>query len=417
MEEEIDLRPYIEAVTRNWMWIVGTMILAAIIAWGATFLMSPKYKATALVAVSGPPQVVQFDPRIKTSQDNQPKKAYPELATSDELLGVLLGEVASIDPEITNISSLRGILLAEAGSDPSLINLSASSEDPQVATNIVNIWAEIFVGKANQVFGTQGDEQLGFFENQLNVAAQDLQQAEQNLIGFQAHNRSMILFNELTALQQTQADQLAKKRQIVLLLQDAESLHEQLTSASDVDTDPTAGQLAAVLLQLRTFGGVPDAEMTTPWQLQVNVDQISGVDKQERITFLSGLQDTLAVQSKQINEHLAELEPQILTLQQDKQEAMAEESLLLRNVTVAEEAYTALARKVEEEKITSQNTSSGVRLASRSAVPNAPVGAPKLLLVIFAGLIGIIFGTIFILLVTWWRKQDFAQGNENTNTT
>ena len=101
-----------------------------------------------------------------------------------------------------------------------------------MASEITNRWAELFVVRANEVFGSQGDEQLGFFEDQLVGAAQELQQAEQNLIDFQARNRSMILENELLALQQTQADQLAKQRQIALILQDAEGLHEQLNGVS-----------------------------------------------------------------------------------------------------------------------------------------------------------------------------------------
>ncbi len=78
----------------------------------------------------------------------------------------------------------------------------------------------------------KGMNNLAFLKDQLVGSAQDLQQAEQDLIDFQAHNRSMILNNKLTALQQTQADQLAKQRQIALILQDATGLHEQLDGAS-----------------------------------------------------------------------------------------------------------------------------------------------------------------------------------------
>jgi uncharacterized protein involved in exopolysaccharide biosynthesis len=403
LEEEFDLRPYIEAVTRNWKWVIGAAILAAVIAFTISSLIPPTYEATALVAVTEPRQVVQFDPRIKTTEENQPVKAYPELATSDELLSLLLEEAVPIAPEVTNLASLKGLLSAKAGSDPSLINLSVKYADPQAASEITNKWAEMFVIRANEVFGTQGDEQLGFFEDQLLVASQDLQQAEQDLIDFQARDRSMLLDNELIALQQTQADQLAKRRQIALLLQDAESLHEQLTDASDRKDTPSAEQIALVLLQLRTFGGVPSADITTPWQLQLNVDQLSGMDQQDQIAFLSGLQNTLAAQVKQINEHLAELEPQILAAQQVKQEAVAEGTRLNRNLTVAEETYTALAHKVEEGKITSQSTGSGVRLASRSAVPEAPSGRGTLFILAVAMLLGIFLSVLVIIVVTWWQ--------------
>ena len=402
LEEEIDLRPYIEALLQNWMWIVGAAILAALVAVGASFLLSPTYEATALVAVTDPQQIVQFDPRIQTADEDLPFKAYPELATSDELLLSLLNEVTPIAPDVTRLGTLRGIVSAESGSDPSLLRLSVQYGEPETAAAIANKWAELFVTKTNEVFGSQGGEQLAYFEDQLSVASQELQQAEQNQIDFEAQNRSTILDNELNSLQQAQADQLAKQRQIGLLLQDVESLHEQLTEPSDGKASPSADQLALVLLQLRAFGGVPSADMTTPWQLQLNVDQMPGTDQQEQIAFLSGLQTAMAAQVKQISEHLAELEPQILTVQQDKQEAATEGARLIRSLDMSKETYMALASKVQEEKITSQNTGSGVRLASKSAVPFSTTGPRKLLIVAVAGFIGMFIAVVVIIANTWW---------------
>ena len=98
---------------------------------------------------------------------------------------------------------------------------------------------------------------------------------------------------------------------------------------------------------------------------------MSGADRQEQITFLTDLLNPFAAQVKQINEHLAGMEPRIFAVQHDKQEMDVEGNHLNRNLKVAEETCTALARKVEGEKITSQNTGSGVGLASRSVVPEA----------------------------------------------
>jgi uncharacterized protein involved in exopolysaccharide biosynthesis len=403
LEEEFDIRPYVEALLRNWKWIIGAGILAALIALGFSFLMPSTYEATALVAVSEPRQVVQFDPRIRTADDSQPFKAYPELATSDELLASLLDEIASIAPDVITLADVKSLLSAEAGSDPSLLHLSVKYGDPQVAADVANKWAELFVVRANEVFGGQGGEQLSYFEDQLSAAKQKMQQAEEKLIGFQARNRSMILDNELTALQQTQADQLARERQIALLLQDAEGLLKQLNGASNSDDPSAADQLAAVLLQLRAYGGVPSTDSSTSWQLQVNVDQISAAGRQEQITFLSDLQDALAAQTIQIDTHLAELEPQILRLQQEKQEADIREGRLSGELALAGETHIALANKVEEEKITSQNTGSGVRLASRSAVPEWASGPRKLLIITVGGFIGMFIAILVILVFTWWR--------------
>lgn len=405
MDEELDLQPYVAAILRNWMWIIGAMILAGLLALGATYLISATYRATALVAVTEPRQVVQFDPRIRTTEDNQPIRAYPELAASDELLSTLLEEVKPIAPHIRSLSALRGLVSAEPGSDPSLVKLSAETEDPELSSEIANKWAVIFVDKANEVFGTQGTGQLEFFEDQLVGISQDLQQAEQDLIVFQARNRLSILDNRLVALQQAQADQLTKQRQIIVLLQDLESLQEQLTSNRGGGGDSVADQLAAILLQLRAFSGISSPETTNSWHLQIDIAQLAAADRQDQIDFLAELQNTLSTQMQQIDSYLEELEPEILAVQQDKQEVSAEESRLNRNLNVVEETYTALARKVEEDKITSQNTNSGVRLASRSAVPESPSGPRKLIVVAGAAFVGASLVTVVIVLLTWWRRN------------
>ncbi|MCZ7671650.1 MAG: Wzz/FepE/Etk N-terminal domain-containing protein [Chloroflexi bacterium] len=54
MEEEIDLKPYIEALITKWYWIMGAAILAGVVAFIVSSALPPKYQATALVAVTQP---------------------------------------------------------------------------------------------------------------------------------------------------------------------------------------------------------------------------------------------------------------------------------------------------------------------------------------------------------------------------
>ena len=62
----------------------------------------------------------------------------------------------------------------------------------------------------------------------------------------------------------------------------------------------SADQLATVLLQLRAFGGIPSADVSTPWQLQLNVDQITGAGRQELVNHISVWFTGCAMQRKLI---------------------------------------------------------------------------------------------------------------------
>lgn len=398
-EQEIDLRPYVEALVDKWYWIVGLGVLAAVVAYGASMLLTPTYEATALVAITEPRQRVQFDPRIQTVADNQPLQAYPDLALSDALLSKMLAQLPE-DYELT-LTALRKKLMAEPGRDPTLLMLTASDESPAKAAELANSWAGLFVDWANQIYGDQGDQQLLFFEEQLDEAGKKLKEADQALIDFQGQNRSYILENEILALQQTQADYLAKQRQANLILQDIDSLLAQVNGSDQENVD----QLAAILLQIRALGGVPNStESTLPWQIQINVNGQSDLSQSDQEALLSNLRETLLVQSEQLDDRLAEIEPQILSVQEQKQEANSEENRLVRDFEVAEETYLTISRTVDEKRITSQDTTSGVMLASKTAVPENPTGPSNILLAIGAGLLGMVLATVLIILVTWWRR-------------
>jgi len=405
-DQEIDLRPYIEAVLNKWYWVVGAGVVFALIGVGIGLLRTQTFEATALVAITEPSQRVQFDPRIQTNVENQPVAAYPELALSDELLDAVISRLPE-NYDLT-LTSLRGKLTAESGGDGSILRLSVSDADPAQAAEMANIWAALFVDWANQVYSGQGGEQLSFFEEQLGEARIKLDNAEQELINFQAHNRAYILENELLALQQTQADFLAKQRQTELILQDLDSLLDQTGSGSNAN-ETSVAQLASLLLQVRALGGVATSqESAMPWQIQINVDGQSNLSQEDQRAILSDLRSTLLAQTDQLDERLAELEPQILSVQQQKQEASAEEERLNRDFNVAEETYTTLSRTVDEKRITSQDTTSGIRLASRTAVPEFPTGPRKIFIAIGAGLIGAAIAVAVIVGLTWWRSSSFS---------
>ncbi|MFL7837933.1 MAG: YveK family protein, partial [Candidatus Promineifilaceae bacterium] len=156
-DQEIDLRPYIEAVLNKWYWVVGAGVVFALIGVGIGLLRTQTFEATALVAITEPSQRVQFDPRIQTNVENQPVAAYPELALSDELLDAVISRLPE-NYDLT-LTSLRGKLTAESGGDGSILRLSVSDADPAQAAEMANIWAALFVDWANQVYSGQGGEQ------------------------------------------------------------------------------------------------------------------------------------------------------------------------------------------------------------------------------------------------------------------
>lgn len=402
MITETDIRVYLVALRLHWKMILGVAALMVIISLSVSLFLSPTFQATALITVTEPQELLQFDPRIRTESTLIPE-IYPELATSDELLVLLLEE---INPSLTNaetLKTLRERLSATVGSDPSLLRLTVVYHDAHATADMANQWADIFIKWANQIYGLQGSQQLLFFEQQLEQTSLELEQAEQMLVDFQNQNRVAIFTNRLDSLVTTHAQYLAMQQSLVFLAQDVARLREQLLARSGSDAGSIADQITYLFLQLRVF----DVDtIVTPLQLQIN-DPGSLVREtaQEQVLFLDSLAQIIDAKSVEISGKLLALEPEILDLQKQKQETETQNGRLQHDVEVAKETQVALARKVEEERITSQNTTLGIRLISQAAVPLDPVAPRKVFNASIAGALGLMLGTALVFGKEWWRSS------------
>lgn len=393
MDEEIDLRPYVEALIKHWYWIVGIAILTAVVTYFLLSFVDPTYQATALVATINSKDVMQFDPRFSETNDQNPFRALPQLAVSDV---VLQDVVAQIDrEEIDSISDLKSKFSAQTGDDISLLELTVVSQNPQEASDLANHWAIVFEDWANKIYSGSGDERVAFFETQLSEAAQEINATEEALVQFQSLNTTQILSNTLQSYTLAHTNHLASQQQLATLAQNATLLREQLESQSAERSIMLADQMAAFSLQLQTF----NTGYVSSIQLQLdNTTELTSNDRAEQIAMLDALLDTLNTQREIEDDKVIEVETRILGLQQELEEVNSTYNRLLRDHQIAAEAYTALARKVQEEHISAADTRSGIRLVSYASVPESPIG-PHRKLITAVAILAVSGLVVFVILV------------------
>jgi uncharacterized protein involved in exopolysaccharide biosynthesis len=429
MEQEINLREYV-AVLLCWKWwIAGLAVIAAILALVVSFFLPPTFEAAALVAVTQPRYTMRFDPRFETSNNVQPVyKAYPELAASDALLKDLFTQLSPLPEGVETQHDLRGIVTAETGGDPSTVHLIARFGDPQETARIVNLWAELFVDRANEVYGAQNQGQVQFFEEQLTQTRESLEAAEQALVTFQARNQQAILEAKLLSAQRDQAVYLAEQRALDRLVQSVKELRTQLATRASEAEVTLGDELAVLRLRLKAFdladaneglAAVPP-KSTSPSvlvvtgrsqefgaiQLQVKENAtLSGRTVTDLIALLDALEQSLERQAQENESQLAAIEPQILALQKEEQEVSNEADRLTRARSLARETYVTLARKVDETRIAVQDTSGAVKLASGAVVPEDAVSPRKSLNTVVAGALGLMLGVFGAFAIEWWRGE------------
>lgn len=404
MYEEIDLREYIKVLIRNWTWIVGGALAAAVVAFIVSSLLPPTYEAVALVAVTRPRYVMQFDPRFETVDNIQPAyDAYPELATSSGLLKDLLARLDVSADELESLESLRDSVEAKSGGDPSLVRLVVRSREPEVAAYVANLWVEVFIEHANTLYGGQNGEQEAFIAQQLRETQTELEAAEQAIIDFEARNRSVVLESRLEAYGQAQLDYLETQKGITDLIRDIEGLRAQLAQRPAEETVSLSEQLTFLLLQSKAFN--VNTEETVPFQIQIGEGtNLTEQNVAEQRSFLENLVDTLETRYAEIEERLEELEPQILTTQRQLSEVQTEEARLRRVRDVANETYLTLARKYEEVRIGAQDTTGEFLLASEAVTPEKPSGPRRMLNTVVAGGLGFFLTVLGVLILAYWEK-------------
>ena len=400
MEEEIDLRAYIAVLLKHKYWIGGLVVIAALVAFGVSSMLSPTYEATALVAITQPRYAMRFDPKFATMDNIQPPyKAYPDLAVGDEILSKLIDDLGSeLEAEEQRVRAVRAMVKAETGGDPSIVRLIVRNGNPERAARVANRWAALFVAQVNELYG-QSEEELAFFEERLAGAQETLARAEQDLIGFQAHNEAAILEQQLSSKQDSLRGYLDSAHAVRLVVQDARSLQDRLR-AQDASAQLSSGEeLAALLLEVN----VRKAEESAI-QLQIST-QRGQTDKTvgEQIALLDALVRALQDKLVALEQDAKSLEPDILRLQESLARANAQEEQLTLARDVAQETVLTLSRKVAEAQIAAQDTTGEVRLASYAVSPDQPVSPRRVLNTSIAGVLGFFVGVFAAFAIEYWR--------------
>ncbi|HPH94714.1 MAG TPA: Wzz/FepE/Etk N-terminal domain-containing protein [Anaerolineaceae bacterium] len=414
MNDEIDLKKFIRFLFSKWIWFLASGLVVCT-ATGLYLGLSPQnFEATAMVIITRPRNIPNFDSRFETLTNFAPAyKAYLDLATGDELWLPLFNEWEAVHTEDKWIlQSFKKMGKASAGSDQSVIMLTIKWKDPEEAARLANEWAESFVRLANEIYGGKSQEQLLFFQQQLNDSRADLEKKSAALEDFMALHSVEATENELDALLSEQQDYLNRKRSYSSRLMDARSIIEQLETRP-ADVTSVADQVTFLMMQTRLY---TTSGSSTPFLLQIDPATINSGSPEQQIIMLETWIKSMENQSTAVEEHLKELEPQILEKQQKFQKLNDEKARLTREQEVAKETFTTMARKVDESRILTMDETGDVKLASNAIAPQQPVSRYVLQYTVVAGaatilLIGIIFSILY-----WWRSIKSSNGSEQGQT-
>ena len=262
-EDEIDLKPYINAVLKDW-WKIGllALVLAAFV-FIFTKLQAPSYQATATILV---PQnqlklslTDQF-PTIDVGDARSRMDAYLTIAQSDAIAWqTYVALKDSLPDEYTVIDLQKNVEITNTGD---AIQITATGPTNQLAADIANEWALQTVQAINLAYS--GEQPLEEIQIQINSAArkyQDSQKALETFIELNPITKIQTTLNLAeTALNSYITDQAwqidflyQQKQQYAQISDQAEFIKKQVESGNSSQAGDVGDALAVMNARGRTL--------------------------------------------------------------------------------------------------------------------------------------------------------------------
>ena len=421
MEEEIDLREYINVIVRRWKWIAGITLAAVVTAAVVSFfLLAPVYEAKAGVVIVKSRSEIAFEPKYRTLTEEDiasRRKALEALVRSSSVAAEVIAKLGStLDPEEREVQALLDIVETESNGD--LISIKVKGKNPRKIVTIASAWGEAYERYVNELYSgiAQSPANIQF---QVAEAESSYKEAGESLARFTGDNQIEALTQEIEARQNTLADYYTTKQLLDRLIADARALRDQLRQETSSSPTGTGNSLSIMLLQASAFTLLSPG---LPVQLQLAFDEMAGLEgsAEEQVQDLDALLSILEARREEVQALIGEmtLQQEILQLQEQLEREQARERELTSARDLAWETYNTLARKEAEVGVASQATDTEVRFAVRAVEPKEPVAPKKALNIAIAGILGLMVGVFGAFLVEyfegWGEEEEIDDGSRIT---
>lgn len=454
MEEEIDLRQYVEVLLKYKFWILGLTILAAIVAFIIGSRKPLSYQAEASLAMLRVRSEVAFEPKFVTTADDASSNAnqasrretLAALAASSSVAAMVSQQMGDrLSGVADRVEDLQGMVAVANEGD--LILIRATNGNPKLASDIANAWAGQAEAFINSIFGQPSQQTL-----ELQAQFQEVQAkygaAQSDLETFLAQNRVPELQREvkhreelIAGLQRTLTqneaalynktpdnsrkiltDYYTELADIEQVLVDARALQAELAGAGSAGAAAWARALAFIGIQNRAFG-VEDAQLevalsgeapTTRLEdltqlIQVLEDKVedvrAAIEQMERELFAFDVNDTSLAAGNPLEQHIQSLTEEMIALQSQLEAERARQRELTEARDLAWETYQTLARKLSETEVAMQVPGSEVRFAVPALEPERPMARGRSMNTAVAAMLGLMVGVFGAFVVEWWRQE------------
>ncbi|MBU0988257.1 MAG: GumC family protein, partial [Proteobacteria bacterium] len=414
---DVDLRDYWRIIKKRKAIIVLMVLLAGVCSYGFAKLSEPVplYATESAIKIEQTTTMADFFMGGFWAQtENLITHAYiitsfPVLEQVAKMLGWLDKDVSAqkirnSKTEMAVIQRLKSMVTAEQEQGTNIINIKVVSQDPEQAALVANTVARAYRDYNIKEKNRKTFETKAFIEEQLQLTANNLKQAEEALRVFkenyalismdeQTRNTVARLYSLETEYEKVKTQKEGAVSQLKIIEKQARLSPEKFQGTLfSLDKDsPIYGlraKLSDLLLKRETL--LIDFTEDHPQLIEVN-DQIQAVIL-ETTKELKSFLISLDVSEADILERLNHFKKENQSLPEKALQLVR----LQRELTLQESLYSQLKTKYQETLIRESGKVEEVSIVKPALVPAAPFNAPSKMMIIFTGIVmGLVIGFVF----------------------
>ncbi|MEI7998547.1 MAG: Wzz/FepE/Etk N-terminal domain-containing protein [Candidatus Omnitrophota bacterium] len=428
IEDEIDLRKYIEIIIKRKKFILGIFFVVVAFTAVTSFFQPKVYKATATLMIT--PSVIQsaLSPTKGLmdigKSDATGEKTSPwsiSLATHVSLLksNIVLertvhkANLKDLSGKEVTIEDLSKKLNIKKATGENVIQLEATDIKPQGAKEIANIWAEQYVEYSQELVLGEVNGIGDFVLAQFEIAKKNLMQAEEAVNNFKKGYKQDLMSAELSMKKQAlnsykkelSGIELNLKTKVDALTEVKKQIFTQqkFTIISKAITDDALWQASSKKenssemdkkgLRSQTINPIYQDLETRIVNGEIDINTLKA-----RGEYLSGSIESLTKETKEMENN---------SIQKD-----FELTQLTRQVDIAKVSYDAFSNKIQDARAFKAAQLGEVKIVSSASVPNYPANQGKMKRVALAGFLSLMFGVFLAFGMEFWKKGSVGPKNK-----
>jgi len=425
--------------------IVGCSLVALI----TSYIMTPVYEAFTSLRIQKQSMFLQDNaaPAVIGSESLKAEamwlKSRPIL---EEVMDTLaIGAEARTQKEYLKIQErLKENIKVEIVEDSPVLKITVRWYSPDMAKNIANTLADVFIEKYTSFTQGKAKETTSFIKEQLELTKLNLKRAQDKVSRFQKEEGTLSLTQKIQSLNSQLTQLETKKAQVDMELELAKMKHERLKNQlnlKDEDLSKLSSKYSSIsttnilnndLIQsLRARIAQLESEIVSLSTLYTDeyppliqkkeelknakdklnkilsnlVEGIDITDKdplyQDQVLELVNTQiqiDTLKKQDESLGLLIADIKKQINFLP----EKQVKYTNIVREANVNEELYNLLLTKLQEAKIRERANEWDIRVFDRAYRPVEPIKPRPIANTIFGGILGFLLGIGISMMIEYF---------------